>query len=544
MAARPEPTAGSSRVRVQPLRAAGDSAERAVLGAVLRDPSCASVVHARLRVADYALPAHRAIAAAIEFAVADRGTVDPVLVGDVLAQRGQLDEVGGVGELWAIADDCVTAAGVDAHVDVVLEHAERRRVLDIVRRAQLAAEDGAGVDEIRTLLAAVTEASVAANAPRVRTWIEVAEDPPVAWIVLGLVPAGGLIVLAGEPAAGKTLLALDVALRAAHGMRWLGREVRACSTVYLAGEGSSGLGARVRAWRAAHPSARVAAGHYVAIADGVPDLMQPRSLGELEQLVTAAKREHGTAPSLLVVDTLAMATPGSDENDAGPVGAAMATLAEIRKRHGLAVLVLHHTRKPAPGAAVGMHSVRGSSAIVGAADVVLLAGADGDARSLRVAKSRDGECGGSLRYAIVGQDTGKARDDGRAEHGPVVLPADAAPAAPVPADEDAIDTARLVAAVRRLAGTATTRDALSQAAGVRAVRGRALIDLAVASGAITIAPATGRRTIYGVGTPSFSRAPQSPHTPRTAGTAGEPPAPTVPDGHRPEPDGGTAEGAA
>src|SRR5262249_7475506 len=69
------------------------------------------------------------------------------------------------------------------------------------------------------------------------------------WLVDRLLVAGSLGLLYGPPAAGKSLLALDWACSIATGEPWLGRPVRPGPVLYVAAEGSAGLGVRVAAWR-------------------------------------------------------------------------------------------------------------------------------------------------------------------------------------------------------------------------------------------------------------------------------------------------------
>ena len=69
---------------------------------------------------------------------------------------------------------------------------------------------------------------------------EMADLPAPEWMIDGLVPQDGLVVLYGVPAAGKSFLALDWALSVATGVPWLGREVREGEVVYIYAEGARG----------------------------------------------------------------------------------------------------------------------------------------------------------------------------------------------------------------------------------------------------------------------------------------------------------------
>lgn len=89
--------------------------------------------------------------------------------------------------------------------------------------------------------------------------------------------------------------------------------------------------------------------------------------------------------SLVVIDTLARATAGADENSVKDMGRAVAASDAIREQSGASVLLVHHTGKD------GLN-YRGSSAIEGAADAMLhMAKTDSGALELRCAKQKDAE---------------------------------------------------------------------------------------------------------------------------------------------------------
>src|SRR5204862_200779 len=65
-------------------------------------------------------------------------------------------------------------------------------------------------------------------------------DPEIAWLVRSLIPRGGLAVIGSTPKAGKTWLAVALALSVASGRAFLGRFVmpEPATVHYLALEGS------------------------------------------------------------------------------------------------------------------------------------------------------------------------------------------------------------------------------------------------------------------------------------------------------------------
>jgi hypothetical protein len=180
--------------------------------------------------------------------------------------------------------------------------------------------------------------------------------PDPEWLIDGLVPLSGLSVLYGQPSAGKSFLALDWALSVATGQGWLDRKVKPRWVVYVAAEGLSGLKLRARAWHETHGQPRLDRVRWLAEAVDLRDK-------ELLPRVRATLATLPEAPALLVVDTMARAIPGGDENSAKDVGELIAAVDWLR--NGNAALVIHHT-----GREGGRE--RGSSALRGAADMMAM----------------------------------------------------------------------------------------------------------------------------------------------------------------------------
>ncbi len=178
-------------------------------------------------------------------------------------------------------------------------------------------------------------------------------------------------------------------------------------------------------------------------------------------------------PQVVVVDTLALAASGADENDAGELGVVLAVLGKLRERYGCAFVLLHHLGKDAGKAP--MHRVRGSSALVAAADTVVHLSRDrGGLLIVDVVKQRDGALGKPLRLEL--QIGGEA---------PVLLPAGAAPPTVwKDLDEagDALerDVVTVIAALRKL-GKATRIDEIVARAGINKQRGRTAVHVALNS---------------------------------------------------------------
>src|SRR5262249_38175398 len=78
---------------------------------------------------------------------------------------------------------------------------------------------------------------------------EITMTTAVNYLVKGVVPREGMVVIWGPPKCGKSFLTLDLAINIALGWKYRGRKVKQGAVVYLALDGGGGFGARVEAWR-------------------------------------------------------------------------------------------------------------------------------------------------------------------------------------------------------------------------------------------------------------------------------------------------------
>lgn len=262
---------------------------------------------------------------------------------------------------------------------------------------------------------------------RTMDWQDVAALPPAAPQVAGLWSEASLVVLAGAPASFKSWLALDVSLRMVHGMNLRGHRIGPGSVLYLAGEGYSGFGGRLRAWRAHHAVRGPTEGRYLEIANGIPILSRPDGTADLESTLEGLQTDRGHAPQFVVVDTLSQAFGWGDENDASTVAQALRGLSELRIKFACSFLILHHLSKGPQGstAALTLNSVRGSSALTANADAVLLCRVHDDVQTVSVAKLKDGVPAQPMRSILVPVVTGLTLPDGSVETGAALAPAEA-----------------------------------------------------------------------------------------------------------------------
>lgn len=193
--------------------------------------------------------------------------------------------------------------------------------------------------------------------------------PKTPWLVQGLLPEDGVLVLGGEPKTHKTFAALELAIAVANGSRAFGE--------FPAGE------ARSVALFLAEDSPRSVRGRLSALARGA-NLQPAKALErvfvqcraplnlqndrDLCTLIAGARMIQG-APALIILDPLRDLHRG-EENDSGAMSEVMGNLRALRSIVGCSVLFVHHlskSSKETSGRRPGQR-MRGSGAIHGSVD--------------------------------------------------------------------------------------------------------------------------------------------------------------------------------
>jgi hypothetical protein len=206
-----------------------------------------------------------------------------------------------------------------------------------------------------------------------------AADPQ--FLVEKILPERSLAVLIGSPGAGKTFLALGMSLCVCNNQSWLGYETRTGGVIYITSEGLNGLKLRLQAWES-HHNIQVENFGYIS------DAPQFLSKDEVESLINGIKSSDLKNPALIVIDTLARHMVGGDENSAQHMGQFVANIDKLRGAFDCAIIVVHHTGK---SNSKNSFSERGSSALRGAADTMILMAKNKSVISISCEKQKDCE---------------------------------------------------------------------------------------------------------------------------------------------------------
>lgn len=214
---------------------------------------------------------------------------------------------------------------------------------------------------------------------------EVLALPPVEWRVKGWLTTDGFAVAYGAPGSFKSFIALDISLCIAYGLPWKGCEVKQGGVLYIAGEGVRGLKRRMVAWQRKHNLVGVDAPFRLLAA--AVNLTDGEHVAKVVRTAVAAAEAEGFPVALVVVDTVARAIAGADENSAQDMGRLVAAVDQIREHCSTAVLGIHHSGKDKEKGA------RGSSALLGAVDTMIQVNRDEGTLcvTVKVEKQKDDE---------------------------------------------------------------------------------------------------------------------------------------------------------
>lgn len=211
-------------------------AEMAVLGTILLDGEVAAEVINGISPDDFYKPGHQVIARAIADLFTDGQPIELITVAERLRGKGEIDRAGGEVYLASLTDRIPMASAVPAHVRIIREKAQKRRLIammsELVHRCytepleaviedfqrdffRLTGSSGRGPVPISRAIGAALENIIA----RVDSGKEFAGLPTGFYELdrlLNGLHRSDLIVLGARPSMGKTALALNIAL---HGAR-------------------------------------------------------------------------------------------------------------------------------------------------------------------------------------------------------------------------------------------------------------------------------------------------------------------------------------
>jgi putative DNA primase/helicase len=217
---------------------------------------------------------------------------------------------------------------------------------------------------------------------------------PPEWIIDGVLPQAELSFIVGEWGTGKTFFALDMAAAVARGARWRDSDTKRMRVVYICAEGAGGFRNRLEAYCQYHGVERKDLD--LIVIPETPNLLQKK---DVEALVIEIQRHRPVG--WVIVDTLAQATAGGNENAGEDMGKMIANCKALHRATHANVTLVHHQGKDLGRGA------RGWSGLIGAADTeITLTGRTG-LRTATISKQKEGQDGIRLQFTLPVVDLGK-----------------------------------------------------------------------------------------------------------------------------------------
>lgn len=207
------------------------------------------------------------------------------------------------------------------------------------------------------------------------------------WLIDGILSVGAKSVIGGPSQSGKSFLAVHMGMCIAFDRPFFGMEVKPGLVIYQAGEGALGIRKRLRAWRR-HFGAPFGRETPFVLLQGRVDLYSKE--GDLKALIAEIRAIMLHFPELplrmVVIDTLATAAIGAEENSARDIGIVMDNIQALNTALGAHVMLVHHMN-------AGGDRLRGSTAIYANIDQTVFVTRDPETRirTAKLGKQRDDE---------------------------------------------------------------------------------------------------------------------------------------------------------
>jgi hypothetical protein len=170
-----------------------------------------------------------------------------------------------------------------------------------------------------------------------------------------LLTDGAVSVIYGASNSGKTFFALDLAAHIATGKKWQDKEVERGAVLYIALEGTQGAVNRIKAMkmRGILPEG---ASLYVCFSS--VNLLDPTHPAAITRLIQSVTSEATLPVRFVIIDTMARAMAGGDENSGQDMGTAVKTIDVVRAETEAHICIIHHCGKDAAKGARGHSSLR------------------------------------------------------------------------------------------------------------------------------------------------------------------------------------------
>lgn len=340
------------------------ASEQSVLGSLLLTPDAYDLIVSMLDAGMFFRAAHAITYRQIAAMIAAGRPVDVILVAQELENTGNLEEVGGLAYLAALAQNTPSAVNIRTYAVQVREKWQARQLMaagDEIHSMASEGPIGPAIDRAQALVLGISEARqekepqrISASLHALVEQIEAAFEAGTGIVGLstgladlddrlGGLRGGQLIIVAGRPAMGKTTLALQIANHAAsNGTSSLVLSMEMQATELAAREvaraGKLSVSNMMRG--------KLREEDWAALAHGISSLQDlplwvddqgGLGLGEVAAKARTMRRKHGLG--LLVIDYLQLMR-GEGDNRNQELGSITRGLKALAKELDIPIIVL------------------------------------------------------------------------------------------------------------------------------------------------------------------------------------------------------------
>jgi hypothetical protein len=224
--------------------------------------------------------------------------------------------------------------------------------------------------------------------------VEAPTDAP--YLIKGWLSPDSLAVLYGPANVGKSFLALNMAHHLSRGDGWGGCRVKGAPVLYVTLEGGAGFNRRLAA---------LTDPNFHVLVFPLRMMVPQQHPAALADSVAMLAKDHG-AFGLIIIDTLARAMAGGDENSAQDMSKLMSSADLIRERTGACIMLVHHIGKERGQGARGHSSLRAACDT----EIEVWKEDDDDVIVAKATKQRDLEVGREFRYRLRQVELGRDSD--------------------------------------------------------------------------------------------------------------------------------------
>ena len=329
--------------------------------------------------------------------------VDLVLLGDLLEDNDLLDEAGGFGYISRISHDTASTANYLAYAGVVKKHSVKRALVDVAIQIQEAQDPDEAVRLMQKHLELTKQSvDVKSGLSNIMQGDE-GYDFEVSWLIKNYLPEKSLGMIYGPGGSYKSFHALDWAGCIATGKSWAGNKAKKGGVLYIAGEGQSGVGKRIKAWNIVNRETS----DNLFRTKGAVNMTSKKAVEQVVSYCRLIKATHGVDVELIVLDTVNRCFGDGDENSTQDMTKFVAGCDLLMEETNAGIVCVHHSGKDVTKGA------RGSSVLRNAMDYEYsIARTPTLGYTLKCTKAKEFEEPNAQDFALRKVDIGVKNEDG------------------------------------------------------------------------------------------------------------------------------------